>query len=365
MKSAKANRFKKLSSFLTRKAFNGFTKSDLLIHHWGQQIASLSNMAEGIANYCVSGKTSVEEAVPLLDNCIKFAIHPRINPYRMPWYKIRYLGKWGYYLEHLNIILGSYERIAKDGKYHQMNTWISEHLVENSLRYDNAHADLHQRSRMKWPADQSAILYSIWLYDQNFGSNLFHEPFVKWHNYMENEGIDPQTGLYITEVMGIKDFSNVPRGCSISYLCHYLGRFNRQLADKMWANYKRYFWKSFGYPGGFREWHKESPIKKLYTFDSGPVLFGIGVAATGLGLNASSTVEDRKVYKKLLALMQPVRSSLLGIEKLVGDSIFTRIGTDMLATSIWFNAETKVSWFDDQQKRRKEQSQPLFASQVY
>jgi hypothetical protein len=55
----------------------------------------------------------------------------------------------------------------------------------------------------------------------------------------------------------------------------------------------------------------------------------------------------------------------LGIEKLVGDSIFTRIGTDMLATSIWFNAETKVSWFDDQQQRRKEQSQPLFASKVY
>ena len=35
-----------------------------------------------------------------------------------------------------------------------------------------------------------------------------------------------------------------------------------------------------------------------------------------------------------------------GIDKLVGPNIITGIGSDLLSTSIWFNAETKIKWFE-------------------
>ena len=35
-----------------------------------------------------------------------------------------------------------------------------------------------------------------------------------------------------------------------------------------------------------------------------------------------------------------------GIEKIAGQNIVTGIGTDLLSTSIWFNAETKQKWFN-------------------
>ena len=36
---------------------------------------------------------------------------------------------------------------------------------------------------------------------------------------------------------------------------------------------------------------------------------------------------------------------LNGIVKFVGPNIVTGIGTDLLSSSIWLNAETKISWY--------------------
>ena len=83
------------------------------------------------------------------------------------------MGKYGYYLEHLNIILGCYKRITNDDSWKDLNFKITNHLINNSLKYNNNyHADLLPYSRMKWSADQAAILYSLWLYDQNFNESL-------------------------------------------------------------------------------------------------------------------------------------------------------------------------------------------------
>ena len=43
---------------------------------------------------------------------------------------------------------------------------------------------------MKWSADQAAILYSLWLFDQNFNTNISNDIINKWLNYMENYGTD-------------------------------------------------------------------------------------------------------------------------------------------------------------------------------
>ena len=81
------------------------------------------------------------------------------------------------------------------------------------------------------------------------------------------------------------------------------------------------------------------------TPDSGPILFGNGVAATGRGLNAASSMEDWNTYKKILKLMNIFAYPLNGIVKFVGPNIVTGIGTDLLSSSIWLNAETKISWY--------------------
>ena len=94
---------------------------------------------------------------------------------------------------------------------------------------------------------------------------------------------------------------------------------------------------------GFREYLKD--YKGRWTPDSGPIINGVGIAATGLGLNAASTMNDHESYTKLESGMNMVYWFLKKSESIPGINKVTKVGTDLLASSIWLNAETKVKWF--------------------
>ena len=61
----------------------------------------------------------------------------------------------------------------------------------------------------------------------------------------------------------------------------------------------------------------------------------------------SSSMGDWETYRKISRLMSVFGYTFNGIEKITGQNIITGIGTDLLSTSIWFNAETKIGWFDN------------------
>jgi hypothetical protein len=335
-------RFSRIQEFLRRSPFDGFTRKDLLMPSW-HSIAALSNMAEAIANLFVSNRLTQDEARELLEEMVRRAVHPKVNPFRRSLDKVNDFYKWGYYLEHLNICIGALTRVQSGHGYEELNHRVSSHLVENTMKYPNFHADLHARSRMKWPADQAAILYSLWLHDRNYGTDISREPMSGWFDYINNHAVHEPTGLYITEVIGVKKFSNIPRGCALSYLSHYVGRFAPDVAVDVWEKYKQHFLKKTLLGTGFREYPEDFQYR--WTPDSGPIVMGLGAAATGIGLNAASTLNDKKTFKKIEKLLSRVQSGFLGVEKAVGNNLLTRVGTDLLATSIWLNAETKTNWF--------------------
>ena len=123
-----------------------------------------------------------------------------------------------------------------------------------------------------------------------------------------------------------------------------MSKFNKQKAKQQWNLYKKYMMKNYLNISAFREYLPN--FKYKMTPDSGPIIFGNGVAATGLGLNAASSMGDWKTYRKILRLMNVFGYPLNIIDKIIGQNIITGIGTDLLSTSIWFNAETKQKWFD-------------------
>jgi len=334
-------RLDRIESFLNREKFAGFTSRDLLIPAW-HAIAALSNMAESIANLYSGGRIDPEHAEFLLLEIARRAVHPKVNPYRRRIDGVADLYKWGYYLEHLNIALGALAMVNRDNAFQKLNARVSRHLRENSLKYENAHADLHAKSRMKWPADQAGILFSLWLHDQNYGTSLSDEPISRWWDYLDRHAIHEDTGLYITEVVGVKKFSGVPRGCALSYLTHYVGRFDPDRAQTIWEGYKTHFLKKSFLGTGFREYPEGFSYR--WTPDSGPILFGFGAAATGLGLNAASTVGDHATYNAVSRNLDRVLGLFGSAEKVLGNTLLTRVGTDLLATSIRLNAETKTEW---------------------
>ena len=206
-------RYRRIEKFLRQNDFNGFTKDDLFIMNfipkaWGQDIAALSNMAEVIRNTQYenmkgsSSRKLKREKIFLIDRVVQFAIHPKVNPWKKSIEKVLDFNHYGYYLEHLNIILGCYQQVAGE-KYLELNTRVTRYLVDESLSQPNAHARLIPHVKMRWAADQAAIIYSIWLFDKNNRTTYHEELKKRWIEYMENHGKHEETGMYITEVMGV------------------------------------------------------------------------------------------------------------------------------------------------------------------
>ena len=337
--------FLRVRGFLARNDFEGFTPESLFIMQfvkkgWGQDIAALSNMAEALLNSLKADLIEKSEVKALIDGVVVRALHKNVSPYRKDPRVVKNLGQYGYYLEHLNIILGCYQS-AVDDEYLNLNLRVTEHLLAASSAEKNCHAPLLPNVRMRWSADQAAIIYSIWLYDQNNGTSLADDLRDKWLSYMDTNMRDPKTRLYVTEVMGVKRYSKQPRGCALAYLIYYGNHFAPQMAEEQWSLFKKHLLiKRLGITG-FREYLVR--YKGRWTPDSGPIVASIGVGASGLALKTAACMADIEIYNLLNRSASPIMKILRGFMYVPLLNRLARLGTDLLATSIKLNADTRIT----------------------
>ena len=306
---------------------------------WGQDIAALSNMAEAVLLRHQSGSIDSIHAHRLIREIEWRAMHKTVSPYRSKIEMVNDLGWHGYYLEHLNIILGIASALGVDD-HTNLNLRVSEHLREQSMAQKNAHAPLMPHIKMRWSADQSAILKSLWLCDQNHQTDFHREPMSRWLEHMKTVMTDADTGLFQTEAMRVKSYSRQPRGCSLSYLIHYTSSFAPDIANEQWLLFKVHMYESRIGLGGFREY---LPIYEgKWTPDSGPVIAGIGIAATGLGLKAACTVSDSEMHASLKKSIDRVLTVFQATSNIPGIGMLTSIGTDVLASAIYSNSGSET-----------------------
>ena len=331
--------------FLNRDSFNGFTQDDLFIMQfiekgWGQDIAALSNMAEALMSASKTKLIVPSDMKRLLESVVLKALHKKVSPYRKDPRAVKKLGHYGYYLEHLNIILGCYQS-AVDDEYLKLNLRVTEHLIALSSVEKNFHAPLLPNVRMRWSADQAAIIYSIWLFDQNNGTSLSNGLRDSWLNYMDTNMRDPETRLYMTEVMGVKRYSKQPRGCALAYLIYYGNHFAPKMAEEQWMLFKAHFLIKRAGITGFREYL--TSYKGGWTPDSGPIIGGIGIGASGLALKTAACMADIETYDSLNRSVAPVMKLLRGFMYIPFVNRLARLGTDLLATSIALCAGMRVN----------------------
>ena len=345
-----APQLKRITDFLSRKSFDGFTSKDLFIKQivkkgWGQDIAALSNMAEALTNLAIQYPQQMPKYKVLVQEVARRAMDKSVMPYNnKSLMTVKNFGKHGYYLEHMNIILGACGRCGVHD-YKNINAAISRHLIDLSMGQKNFHAPLMPHVKMRWSADQAAIIYSVWLFDQNYSTELHHDLKEKWLTYMSRHMTHLETGLFETEVMRKKDYSYEPRGCAIAYLIHYMSRFAPDVAAKQWWYFNLCMSTTLAGKKGYREYLPS--YRGKWTPDSGPIVFGMGIAATGLALNAATSVGDEYTAEQLKASVGGVIKFCRWIDHIPLLSKVSRIGTDLLASAIYLNAITKINWYDE------------------
>lgn len=209
-------------------------------------------------------------------------------------------------------------------------------LVEATLNDPLATAPSYVGTSARWPADQAAALYALWLYDQNHRTDRLPAVLAAHDAVMAERGT-AKSGLPVSE-LGHLDYADLPRGCALSWTVRYRAAFDPDGARALWDRYVDQYFVDYGVVGGFREW--PPGVERAADDDSGPIVLGIGAAATAFGLTAARTVGDDAIAGRL------ARTSALGHAAAGQDPDLATVADGPLAAAIeWKAGAASARWF--------------------
>ncbi|MCC6402767.1 MAG: hypothetical protein IT207_02030, partial [Fimbriimonadaceae bacterium] len=213
------------------------------------------------------------------------------------------------YLGLLNLAISAFVLGTGDRRFERLHRHLSD-LLHGALREADGRP-LWSYPEVAWPCDTLNVVLSLRLRDIANGTH-HHDPVVGRHlAWVKGEGSDPATGLPWSQVpMEGGEGRNVPpRGCALSVLVSLFWPLEPELSRQFYASYVRHFWQFRRGLAGFREWPKE--VEGGADVDSGPVLWGFGLAANGFALASTRLHRDRG--RTSLLLLQ-VLATLFGMK---------------------------------------------------
>lgn len=283
--------------------FDGYGVTDVFVPQFAAVF--LSHSAMGFLNVGLSDHERRAEVGPLLDEVLERALSPSVSPYGKSPADIRNLGDHNLYLSHLNLILGCRRKIIGDETHDSLHARISDHLARKSVGSGVGHARSYPGSA-RFPADQSVTLASLALYDSCHGTSLSGRPIVLWLNVMKGRATDPRTKLHKSSISSSYPNARLPRGCALSWTALYMAQFAPDEARTLYTGYREEFLTDVAGWGGFREY--PDGIERSMDADSGLIILGLGMAATGLGVGPARLFGDRKAYASILRTAASVGS---------------------------------------------------------
>jgi len=237
---------------------------------------------------------------------------------------------------------------GKHGKLLRHLSWLIRKGLEES-----GGAPLASFPSYSWPFDTIPCLASIAIHDRlrgKTGTEAGTEALLSAHfewieklagteagtdallsahfEWIEKLGTEPRTGLPYSVVSksadgpgtglpyaeesksadGAERYLVRPRGCDLSLRIMYLGLFDRDRAKTLYTRYVEHFWLERFVAAGFAEWPGGGA--GFVDADSGPVLLGIGSAASAMGIGAAVVAGDEYRRARLLAQVGSVREGI-------------------------------------------------------
>lgn len=257
----------------------------------GLQPVMLSNIADGCARdgdaRCVGVAVEV-----LLD--------PRVSPWGVAPSQVRDLDGAGLYVAHTAIALAAARDVGID-EHVELQGRLARHIHRSSMADPWRNPPSYRGDSSRWPADQAAALYALHRYEPA----LADEAFAAWVKVLDDRGTDAATGLPVSELTGKYGYSATPRGCALMWSVGYLAPVDADYASKLWDSSLESMTVRTPLGPGIREYPdgRERPAD----FDSGPIVMGIGAAASAFGVGAAHAVGDADTAQELVYAEGTVR----------------------------------------------------------
>ena len=252
----------------------------------GFRIITLSHLADGCAGQGLSHPARREEARRCIQRTLSLAQRS------MPTKSLSEVRD-GLWLTHLNLIYGAADQLGAcpSSVIHRQ---LSERLAAMSLADKHAHAPSYVATALRWPADQSATLASLSRYDTSHRTHLHDRPSAVWQVM-----VGTAERLPASEITGGVATSNLPRGCANAFLTRYTAEFAPELSHAWWTTFRDTWALQVGPFTGLREW--PPGVERAADVDSGPIIMGIGTAASALSISAARAQGDEAFASTLEA----------------------------------------------------------------
>jgi hypothetical protein len=300
-----------------------------------RSIITFSFLSEGVAGYAEKHPEAKKDAAAILEKCVSAAMADNVCQVQSLEDTTAWLNN-NLYLSHLNILLGSYQRLTGSDKYHDLHSRISTYLAQHLLESPAGNIRSYPGMKEVWPADNAATLHSLWLYDRLNKTGLHVKPARNWLAFMSAGGTDPKTRLHRSELLGITRYSRYPRGCALSWSAKYMGGFAPKEAHTLWSRYKKLCKINFVVAAAFREY--QPGVNLGMDYDTGPIILGMGSAATGLAVPAAAWTGDWPTLWQLRCSMAVVDV----LVRFVPDEDARQVAGGLLARSIRLNGLGKI-----------------------
>ena len=242
-----------------------------------------------------------DELLPAMTRCIEVLLKPELRAQHTQQWGVDPIdaladgeGQVGY-LGYLNLALSMLRQIDPETEYADLNDRITAALARRFARSD--HGLMATYPRAAFPVDCCAAIGSFGLYDEATGSD-HADRIAAFAASCRKRYIDPETGLFIQQVdAATGEPTDQPRASGTTLGLYFLSFADPELSAELYRGVKRTCYRR---EAGFGLC-KESANSPLLggTVDSGPVIMGFGLTATGFMVAGTRLHHDQDAYEAL------------------------------------------------------------------
>jgi len=195
---------------------------------------------------------------------------------------------------HLALLLEGRQRLGPT-RHASFSEALLDSLAEDVLARSN-HL-LPTYGKRTWPADNEVIWAALALGAQREARPSWIEAAAAMQaalHSLEQQQLPPSE--VHPDSLRSKD---VPRGCALAWTVAIRGLHRPDEATALYRRFKAAYWQGWGPVVGFREWPKG--VDRSADSDSGPIVLGIGTAASAFGIGATRLIGAQADHRALLA----------------------------------------------------------------
>lgn len=211
------------------------------------------------------------------------------------WNRLTDYGGEGTYAGQLALALAGYRRIG-GARWSDVHARLCE-VLGRALE-DRKGLPILSFPGLCWPFDSIPALVALLLRESERGGDPSGGALRAHRDWIDGPGTDPDLGLPWSQVEVETGRGCVaPRGCDLPWRFLLLSHVDHPWAASGYRRFARHFWRELFVLAGFAEW--PAGREGGEDADSGPVLMGIGLSATGFGLAAAICFDDGSRARRL------------------------------------------------------------------